>query len=574
MRSTTFLWAAAIGLLGCEGKQRDYSFTVTGSASPPSDAGSRDTRMSASPGSVNAAGNSEERMPGDDPGDGDTTGPTAPGDVAVECALETDGGCELPCAGCRILGACVGDGVTNPDNQCQVCDPRRSASDWSSKDGIICDDGLFCTVDDACSDGQCAGIDRQCDDGIACNGIARCDENTKSCLPGTAQCPNNTACDTATALCVSTCAGCVIAGSCVANGAEEPGNPCRICNAAVSQTAYTPVAGKNCGLGPSECSLQDTCDAAGICQPNPAPVGSACGNDSSSQCDQPDTCNAQGQCVPNNVARGTRCGALSAACARPDQCDGAGSCQSRAAERIEICNGLDDDCDSATDEGFDFSADPNNCGGCGRSCTGGAQCTNGTCSRAAGAQCTTGSQCQSGVCTGGFCCGTAPCAGPCSTCQQGTGTCVNAAPRTPCGSAGSHLVCIGGTCTLPTVRCDGVNRQVTSTMACCESRDIFGTATESYTSLSACREVGIDNGQATTPITCDERNDCPTGELCCLHNDVETSRVSCVPASSCAEFTTIEVCSSPVGATVNCGVGTCGNYVLEGFVPGWQFCNL
>jgi len=35
----------------------------------------------------------------------------------------------------------------------------------------------------------------------------------------------------------------------------------------------------------------------------------------------------------------------------------------------EMCNGEDDDCDDAIDEGFDLESDPNNCGMCGMRCT-------------------------------------------------------------------------------------------------------------------------------------------------------------------------------------------------------------
>ncbi|MFK7985035.1 MAG: MopE-related protein [Sandaracinaceae bacterium] len=53
-----------------------------------------------------------------------------------------------------------------------------------------------------------------------------------------------------------------------------------------------------------------------------------------------------------------------------------------AADPTEICNGLDDDCDATTDEGFNLDADIANCGRCGRVCSfpnATPQCTTGTC---------------------------------------------------------------------------------------------------------------------------------------------------------------------------------------------------
>ncbi len=57
----------------------------------------------------------------------------------------------------------------------------------------------------------------------------------------------------------------------------------------------------------------------------------------------------------------------------------------------EACNGLDDDCDGATDEDFDLSSDPEHCGSCGRRCS----------FRNASARCVAGS-CQLGDCAPGF----------------------------------------------------------------------------------------------------------------------------------------------------------------------------
>ncbi len=45
-----------------------------------------------------------------------------------------------------------------------------------------------------------------------------------------------------------------------------------------------------------------------------------------------------------------------------------GSCNGEVTPQSELCDLLDNDCDSATDEDFDLNTDLNNCGGCGNSC--------------------------------------------------------------------------------------------------------------------------------------------------------------------------------------------------------------
>ncbi|MFK7986291.1 MAG: hypothetical protein AB8I08_09685 [Sandaracinaceae bacterium] len=54
-----------------------------------------------------------------------------------------------------------------------------------------------------------------------------------------------------------------------------------------------------------------------------------------------------------------------------------------ACQPDERCNGVDDDCDGMTDEGFDIDTDPSHCGGCGQSCmlegVAEATCSEGSC---------------------------------------------------------------------------------------------------------------------------------------------------------------------------------------------------
>lgn len=92
------------------------------------------------------------------------------------------------CPGCLVSDDCIALGEVNPDNPCEVCDPTRAATGWSSNDGAACDDGLFCTIDDSCSGRSCSGAPRVCEDGVACNGVSICVEDDGACSAAESQC--------------------------------------------------------------------------------------------------------------------------------------------------------------------------------------------------------------------------------------------------------------------------------------------------------------------------------------------------------------------------------------------------
>jgi len=261
------------------------------------------------------------------------------------CSADAGSVCEATCPGCLIEGECVAVDQLDPDTLCRYCDPSRDARAWSPDDGVPCDDGLFCTVDDICSAGACNGIPRDCEDGVSCNGISTCNEATRSCSPDVSGCGSNALCDIQTDSCVSTCAGCVIGGVCLVVGTESSGNPCLVCDPKRSTTTYTAAAGKSCGAGPAGCSQQDTCDGQGSCQPNHLPANSPCGSPVTSACDQPDSCDGNGNCQQRTAGNGTGCddGAF---CTVGDQCQG-GQCvptsnQNCGANRT--CNEAVDQC--------------------------------------------------------------------------------------------------------------------------------------------------------------------------------------------------------------------------------------
>jgi len=114
----------------------------------------------------------------------DASAPSSAVPAAPLSSLETldaacdpaDGGCLPPCDGCRIDGACIAAGLQNPETLCQICDPARDPRAWSPNDGLVCDDGRYCTQLAACSDGQCARVlARDC-------GFDSCNETQRRCV--------------------------------------------------------------------------------------------------------------------------------------------------------------------------------------------------------------------------------------------------------------------------------------------------------------------------------------------------------------------------------------------------------
>ncbi|MBN8614513.1 MAG: hypothetical protein J0L92_28190 [Deltaproteobacteria bacterium] len=89
-------------------------------------------------------------------------------------------------------------------------------------------------------------------------------------------------------------------------------------------------------------------------------IGHACGDDQS--------CDLEG-CVPIEVSPET----LPSWSGSPPSND-----PRRCADHEEACNGFDDDCDDAIDEGIDFASSSEDCGRCGRSCNSG-NCDAGLC---------------------------------------------------------------------------------------------------------------------------------------------------------------------------------------------------
>lgn len=291
------------------------------------------------------------------------------------------------------LGPCGQDcsAFTTPPCFMSVCNegnypgPVGSCVVVPEDQGTACDDGMFCTVDDAC-DGQgvCVGGPQNTCGMTApeCQEIT-CDENNDSC--STASLDNGTTC-TSTDLCLQ--------GATCVNGACTGGNPKDCFFSPVPNECYVAVCdptdgvckpevgneggscvdamdlctvNKTCNMGvcqggnPKDCSnltqgcVNGVCDTAtGACTTMPVPPGGSC----QAAVDQCNTgmCDMNGNCQPVPVANGTPCndGQI---CTATDTCQN-GTCTGGSPITVCMagdfccpagCNGMNDnDCNITT----------------------------------------------------------------------------------------------------------------------------------------------------------------------------------------------------------------------------------
>lgn len=263
-------------------------------------------------------------------GTGGTGGGIDLGPCGIDCST-------LPTPPCTV-GVCNIGQEIGPVNSCVVV---------AAPTGTACDDGAFCTTEDACEAGVCVGgppndcgIDHSpCEavicsetsqtcnvapvnDGTACtptdlckiNGVCEvgeCIGETKKCTLSPLQECNTVTCDSSTGQCV---------------GTPDPfkdNNPCvltgDICN--VDKACQ---AGECVGGIPKDCSALDVvceigaCDpVTGICIPTMAPEGASCG-EGLGPCEVGE-CDAGGECKASAAPNGLSCNDHDT-CSSADQC--------------------------------------------------------------------------------------------------------------------------------------------------------------------------------------------------------------------------------------------------------------
>ncbi len=287
----------------------------------------------------------------------------------------------LGLANCLIGGQCFVDGALNPDNVCTSCSAGVNQESWSpTNDGMGCDDGNWCTLDDACSTGTCVGAATDCG-ATQCQNYY-CDPLAEQCnvwpKPDNLECDDGNACTVADACAVGSCQGqpkdcaaelqltsCTTA-HCDPNSAPEPGHcyakllpdgePCDDGLACTTDTACTILGACTGGL---ETSDEDCAQLLGI--------GGQC---IAALCSEPDGCQ------PDVEPDGTDC-----------QLDNAvAKCLSGDCTLVSCVDELlYADCDNKVDTGCEVELwhDIANCGECSHLCTfpnAFPQCQNGLCS--------------------------------------------------------------------------------------------------------------------------------------------------------------------------------------------------
>lgn len=466
--------------------------------------------------------------------------------TADSCSESTRSCSSAPSSGCVISGMCVAAGTDDPSNGCRMCDPSRSTTAWTPKStGDSCDDGQFCTVNDACTAaGSCTGSARSCDDGLACTSET-CNETLDLCTP-------------------NVFTGCLVAGACVASGAADPLNSCHVCNPAVSALLWTnKTVGSSCDDG-LFCTATDTCNALGLCtgmarncSDNQDCTVDVC-NEVSDQCVSTTAgCVIAGQCqlagVEDPQSSCRVCNPLVSSstwspkpvgatcsdglfCTVGDRCDAAGACQSTGPRSCD--DGLActvDQCDETAD-----SCTGSFVGGCviDASCiASGATNPSNPCqvcdpmrsllawsTKAAGATCEDGLYCT----TGDTCSAQGQCQGGASrACDDGLACTTDVCNETirQCVSTASMGCSIAGACVAA-----GVNDPGNTCRACDPTRSTSAWSNKTSgvtcddhafcTVDDACNGSGVCNGVARacsdglpcTVDSCDETNDsCVSG---------------------------------------------------------------
>jgi len=288
-----------------------------------------------------------------DDGDACTTGDVCSGGACAGTPMDCDDSNVCTDDSC-VDGACVhtnnsascddGDACTTGDvcsgGACagtpMDCDDSNVCTDDSCVDGACvhtnnsasCDDGDACTTGDVCSGGACAGTPMDCDDSNVCT--------DDSCVDGACVHTNNSAsCDDGDACTTGdVCSG----GACAGTPMDcDDDNECTDDECVDGACVHT--------NNTASCDDEDACTENDVCSGGTC-AGTAVDCDDDNECTE-DSCDPETGCVHTPVTDGTSCD-------DGDPCTAGDTCQSGVctggAPPEEVCDGVDNDCDSLTDE--------------------------------------------------------------------------------------------------------------------------------------------------------------------------------------------------------------------------------
>ena len=251
--------------------------------------------------------------------------------------------------------ACLTDIDCDDSNPCTTDECGEVTCIYTNAaDGTLCDDRLYCTLDDSCHSGTCIGQARNCDDANVCT-LDVCNEDLDQCehpvqpIPG-AEGPSDTCqnaidddCDGLTDVDDPDCAVCITDADC------DDGMYCTDPDTCTGGVCTTPA--RDCSQLDDACNLGLCNEIANQCEALPQADGTPC--DDGLFCTINDACQS-GSCTlrdPQDCDDGDAC--------TQDACDEAGNqCihilvpnpgAEGPAQSGTCSNGVDDDCDGLTD---------------------------------------------------------------------------------------------------------------------------------------------------------------------------------------------------------------------------------
>ena len=456
--------------------------------------------------------------------------------------------CSSTCTNEPAGAACADDGNVCTDDKCNGVGLCLHVNNT-----VPCDDGNFCTLNDACASRVCVGAQRNCSGaGDQCNNGV-CDEMADACVPQPkadgVSCDDGDACTQGDSCLVGACVGadpvvctaldqCHVAGECdPATGAcSDPekvdGVPCDDGDGCTQ--ADSCLAGICVGADPVMCTALDQCHVAGECDP----ATGVCSNPEvpdDTPCDDSDLCTLLDTCE-----QGVCGGADPVFCTALDQCHVAGVCDPATGLCSDPAKADGSPCDDATACTRTDTCVAGNCVGADPvMCTALDQChvagecdpATGVCSdpaKADGVPCDDGDSCtQTDSCLVGVCVGADPvmCTAldqchVAGECDPATGLCSNpkVADGTACDDGDSCTqsdTCAAGTC----VGADPV---------VCTGLDQCHVAGECDPATGVCSDPAKTDG---TP--CDDASACTRVDACVAGSCVGADPVICTAADQC-----------------------------------------